>query len=199
VNWSASGGNGVALRDGGTLNNGSAGDSAALIEASGGTGVVTYGASAVTLTNFGTITGVGAAVSFSSSADVLQVEAGCLFEGAVLGAGGTLDLASGSGRISGLGGGDVTVSGGTAETTFAHFATLDIADGARFTLAGTGTIGAGGIASLVDDGTLVVAHALAGTGTLAVGAGNLSLRTGASVSVSTATFAAGAAANGRGR
>jgi hypothetical protein len=198
VNWSVSAGNAVALRDGGSLTNGSAADGAALIEGAGGKGVVTYGAAAVTLTNFGTIAGVGTAVDFSSSVDVLQVEAGCVFDGAVLGSGGTLDLASGSGRISGLGGGEVTVSRSMATTTFSNFGTLDIADGARFTLAERGTIGAGGIASLVDDGTLVVAHTLKGTGTLAVGAGTLTLRAGASVGVSTATFAAGATVSGAG-
>jgi hypothetical protein len=197
VNWSASGGNGVALRDGGFLTNGSSDDAGALIEANSGVGVATYGASAVTLTNFATIAGVGAAVSFSSSADVLQVEAGCAFEGAVQGAGGTLDLASGQGGIS-LGGGKVMVSGSMAETSFSDFGTLEISDGARFKLTGTGTIGGGGIASLVDDGTLVVARAIKGSGTLAVGAGDLAIRAGASVEVSSATFAAGATVTGGG-
>ena len=196
ANWSASGGDGVALRDGGILTNGSATDRVALIEARSGTGVATYGASAVTLTNFGTIAGVGTAVSFSSSADVLQVEAGCAFEGAVRGAGGTLDLASGEGGIS-LGGGNVMVSGSMAETTFSQFGTLEISDGARFKLTGTGSIGGGGIASLVDDGTLVVARAIKGTGTLAV-AGDLVIHARANVDVSSATFAAGATVTGGG-
>ena len=197
VNWSTNSGNGVALRGGGFLTNGSNEDAAALIEAYSGVGVATYGASAVTVTNFGTIAGVGTAVSFSSSADVLQVEAGCAFEGAVRGAGGTLDLATGEGGIS-LGGGNVMVSGSMTLTTFSQFGTLEISDGARFKLTGTGTIGGGGIASLVDDGTLVVARAIKGTGTLAVGAGDLTIQAGANVDVSSATFAAGATVTGGG-
>jgi hypothetical protein len=197
VNWSASGGNGVALRDGGLLTNGSREDAAALIEAFSGTGVATYGASPVTLTNFGTIVGVGTAVNFSSSADVLQVEAGCVFEGAVQGAGGTLDLAPGQGGIS-LGGGNVMVFGSMAETTFSQFGTLEISDGARFKLTGNATIGGGGITCLVVDGSLLVARAITGTGTLAVGSGDLAIQAGANVDVSSATFAAGAIVNGAG-
>jgi uncharacterized protein (UPF0333 family) len=197
VNWSTTSGNGVALKNGGVLTNGSSGDATALIDAYGGVGVATYGASPVTLTNFGTIVGIGTAVSFSSSADVLQVEAGCAFEGAVRGAGGTLDLASGEGGIS-LGGGNVMVSGSMAPTTFSQFGTLEISNGARFKLTGTATIGGGGIARLVDDGTLVVARAITGTGTLAVGAGDLIIQAGATVDVSSATFAAGAIVTGSG-
>jgi hypothetical protein len=189
---------GISLYGGGTVTNGSAADATALI--SGPRGVYALiGYAPVTITNYGVITGTGgAAVQLGSAADVLRVEAGCGFNGAVLGGGGTIDLASGVGTVSNLSGGYVTVSGSMATTTFTNFGTLEIAGGAKFKLTGTGTIGSGGTTSLIDNGTLVVAGAITGTGTLAVGSGTLTLGAGASVSIATATFGAGAVVNGAG-
>lgn len=178
--------------------NGSLADTAALIE--GAYGVTTDGRSpeAVTITNFGTIAGAdGLAVGLRSATDVLQVEAGSVFRGAVTGGGSTLDLASGVGTISGLSGGKVTVSGSMATTTFTNFGTLEIAGGSTFTLTGGGTLGAGGTTKLIDEGTLVVFGAIGGTGTLSV-EGTLTLGAGARVNAAAATFGAGALINGAG-
>jgi hypothetical protein len=153
---------GINLEEGGNLTNGSAKDAKALIEGYGG--VVTSGLA--TVTNFGTIEGAdGLALAFASPLDELVVEAGSSFIGAVNGDGGTLDLASGVGTISGLfAGGDVTVSGSMPTTTFDDFGTLEIGAGASFTLTGPATIAAG--QSLIDNGTLTVTGALTSAGTL---------------------------------
>ena len=176
-----------------SLTNGAAGHATALIE--GFAGVGAYG-TGNTVTNFGTIFGAGGtAVRFNSSTDVLVVEAGCAFNGAVMGGGGTLDLASGVGTLTGLlsTGGNVTVSGSMATTTFQNFATVEVAAGATFSDkgavslaagqtiddAGTLTLGAIGKNSIVNAGLIETTGAgaltLAGTvknsGTLAVGGG----------------------------
>ena len=72
---------------------------------------------------------------------MLIVEAGCAFEGAVNGGGGTLNLASGTGTLTGLlsPGGNVTVSGSMATTTFQNFDTVEIGAGATFTDTGAAT------------------------------------------------------------
>ena len=72
----------------------------------------------------------------------------------MLGAGGTLDLLSGTGTITGLfaAGGNVTVSGSMARTTFQNFGTVVISAGATFTDKGVVKTAAG---QTVDDaGTL---------------------------------------------
>jgi hypothetical protein len=155
-------GYGVKLAEGGSIVNGSAGDTAALIK--GYQGVALYGLG--TLTNFGAIEGTGkTAVSFNSSAETLVVEAGSVFDGAVDGDLGTLDLASGTGTISGLfARGDVTVSASMPTTTFDDFGIIEIGAGASFTLTGTDAIAAG--QSLIDNGTLTVTGALTSSGTL---------------------------------
>ena len=184
-----SGGFGVYLKGAETLVNGSTGHGArATIY--GYQGVRAAGAGA-TVINFGTIGGAaGTAVAFGSSTDVLVVEAGSSFDGAVLGGGGALVLDSGVGTLSGLfSGGNVTVSGSMATTTFNNFGSLQIGAAAQFALPGSASIGAG--QSLTDTGSLTVgatltsAGSLAFTGTLA-GAGKLALSGG------TAAFGAGA-------
>jgi hypothetical protein len=60
--------------------------------------------------------------------------------GAVVGGYGLLDLASGVGTISGLGGDSLTVSGSMAATNFSKFGDLEIASGATFHLAGAATV-----------------------------------------------------------
>ena len=94
---------GITLPDGGTIANGSASSSAAVI--SGSTGIVLQGAG--TVTNFGTIRGTaGTAVSFDSPSARLVEEGSGVLDGAVSGGGGTLELAAkgGAGMLSGLGG-----------------------------------------------------------------------------------------------
>lgn len=182
----------------GQLINGSASDTSALIAGRIGVDVNSGSTGTETIVNFGTIIGSGGtAVRLARASNVLEVEAGSVFQGAVLGAGGTLDLASGAGTISGLAGGKVTVSGSMAATTFTNFGTLEIAGGATFTLRGSSTLGAGGTTKLIDDGALIVVGAIGGTGTLSVG-GTLTLKVGASVNAAAATFGAGALINGAG-
>jgi fibronectin-binding autotransporter adhesin len=150
------------LNVGASFTNGSVNDHAAMVEGYAGALLV----SGDTLTNFGVIEGVGGkAVYMLSSSDTLVVEAGSSFIGSVNGGDGTLDLASGPGTISGLfAGGDVTVSGSMATTTFDDFGALEIGPGASFTLTGTAVVAAG--QSLIDDGTLTVTGALTSAGTL---------------------------------
>jgi hypothetical protein len=192
-------GEGVHLGNGTSFTNGSAGHRAALIE--GYVGVDAYYQGAVTLTNFGTIIGTGkTAVDFAAATDVLGVGAGSAFEGAVLGAGGTLDLRSGTGKIAGLfaSGGDVTVSGSMAQTTFQDFATLVVSAGATFTDSGAVTVAAGqtvndagvldldatarntsaGLIETAGKGMLTIAGLLVNTGALAADGGTLAVSGG---------------------
>ncbi|MBA3812472.1 MAG: hypothetical protein H0X27_12665 [Caulobacteraceae bacterium] len=188
------GGSGVYLGGGAALTNGAAGHAKATIE--GFTGVETNG-KANTVTNFGTIIGAGGtAVRLGSSTDLLVVEAGSTFVGAVIGGGGTLKLDGGIGRLSGLFGaeGDVTVSGSMAATTFVDFAALRIGQAATFTASGnvrltageailnSGSLTLGGKASVTsaglieaDRGALTIAGALKNTGTLAAAGGTLAV------------------------
>ncbi|MGI9168793.1 MAG: hypothetical protein ACR2FH_01265, partial [Caulobacteraceae bacterium] len=127
-----------AYLSGGALTNGSAGHAGALVE--GYNGVVASGGA--TVTNFGTIEGAeGVAVRFADAADVLVVEAGCAFVGQVLGGGGTLDLDTGTGKLTGLlVGGTVTVAGSMAATTFQDFDTVEIGKAASFATSGAVTL-----------------------------------------------------------
>jgi hypothetical protein len=210
------GADGVDLDVGGAVTNGSGADLAAVITGNdtalaieGGQAVVTnYGtiggeqmgvyadAGAITITNFGTIEGVsGPAVSMTSAADVLVVEAKSVFEGAVLGGGGTLVLATGVGTLAGLlSGAAVTVSGSMATTSFQNFGTVTIGARAAFSDAGAVAIAAGfavvdggtltlgakktkvtnaGLIETTGAGVLTIEGALVNTGTLAVDRGTL--------------------------
>ena len=189
-------GEGVHLGAGTSITNGSAGNKAAMIE--GYVGVDVYYQETVTLTNFGTIIGTGkTAVDFAANTDVLDVGAGSTFVGAVLGAGGTLDLLSGTGTIAGLfaAGGDVTVSGSMAKTEFQDFGTLVISARATFTDSGAVTVAAGrtvsdagvlilnatakntnaGLIEATKGGVLTIGAPLVNRGTLAVHGGTLTV------------------------
>ncbi|MBA3811821.1 MAG: hypothetical protein H0X27_09330, partial [Caulobacteraceae bacterium] len=205
----ALGGYGAFLGGGADLTNGAPGHAKATIEGFEGVEVTGSGG---TLTNFGTIIGAGgAAVQFNASTDLLVVEAGCAFVGAVIGGGGTLKLDTGVGRLSGLFGaeGDVTVSGSMAATTFDDFATIRIGQAAAFTASGTvsltageailnsGSLTLGGKASVTsaglieaDRGTLAIAGAVKNTGTLAAAGGTLAVA-GAVTGSGSATVAGG--------
>jgi hypothetical protein len=134
---------GLWLSSGGTVTNGASG----LISATGSYGVYIAGAAGV-VTNLGTITGSSYAVdlTFSSAANRVVVAPGAVFNGLVSGGNGTLELASGagSGSITGLNTG-----------SFKNFAALVVDAGASWTLSGSNTI-----ASVTDDGSLVITGAL---------------------------------------
>jgi hypothetical protein len=185
VGTGVSGGFGAFL-NASELRNGGRFDHAAAI--SGFTGAMLEGGA--TLTNYGAIAGLGGiAVDMTASNDTLVVEAGSAFAGAIYGGGGTLELASGVGTLTGLlAGGAVTVSGSMAATTFKAFGSVQIDAGASFTLAGTGgTIGAGQ--------ALTVQGTLAGTGTLALAGGTANFGTGANLAIAKVSEAAGSSAN----
>ncbi len=182
----------VALGDGSRLINGSASDTHALL--SGGEGVRTFGAN-TTVTNFGTIVGTGGiAVELSSATDALAVAAGAVFVGKVSGNQSGLELVNGVGTLTNLFvGGNVTVSGSMAATTFGNFGRLIIDPGASFTLSGNATIAASQSLSalgflsvagkLTSAGSLTTAGTLAGTGTLALVGGAAVFKSGTSLAI----------------
>ncbi len=187
------GGAGLDLT-GGAFINGTAAGSKALIQ--GYEGVVSTASIAATVFNFGTIDGEGGkAVAFASKLDDLVVEAGSTFIGSINGGGGTLELGTGTGTLTGLlsSGGNVTVSGSMATTTFQNFGTVQVDAPASFVLAGGGTVAA--TQGFVDNGTatttgtltsagaLTVAGTLAGTGTLTITGGKAAFNTGASLTI----------------
>ncbi len=203
-------GSGAYLSSGDTLTNGAAGHTGALIE--GFNGVTVTGA-ATTVTNFGTIRGAaGTAVSFASSTDILIVEADCAFKGAVLGGGGTLDLDTGVGTLTGLlAGGNVTVSGSMAATTFQNFATVVIGAAANFNTSGAVTLAAGqtvndagvltlgssittvvngGLIETSGSGGLTIKGPLQNTGTIAANGGSFTVK-GAVSGAGSATIGGG--------
>lgn len=149
VGTGSSGGAGIVLHgghadaaDGVTLTNGAAGHANAVIE--GYVGVMAGRGDPDSVINYGTIAGTGrVAVLFSTNRDTLVVEAGCAFDGAILGHGGALALANGVGTLEGLVGRDVTVSGSMATTNFTRFNVVRIGAAAQFTLAGSEAIRAG--------------------------------------------------------
>ncbi len=179
----ATSGYGASLSSGASLTNGATGHAGALVEGDYG---VEGSSAGVTVTNFGTISGAsGVAVKFDVAGDTLAVEAGSVLVGAAYGGGGTLDLASGVGTLTGLllAGGDVQVSGPIAATTFRNFGTVEVGSGASFILAGNGAVAAGqGLivaGTLTAAGTISMAGSLTTTGTLA-GTGTLALTGGKS-------------------
>ncbi|MGI8840253.1 MAG: beta strand repeat-containing protein [Caulobacteraceae bacterium] len=166
---------GAELDGSGGLTNGAATHTDALI--TGYTGL--YATAMTTITNFGTIDGAGGtAVTFGSSSDTLVVEAGSAFVGAVLGGGGTLDLASGTGTLTGnLAGGAVTVSGSMAATAFSSFNIVEIGAGATFAASGAVTVAAG--QTIIDAGSLALGAAkaaVANAGTLETLGGTLTVK-----------------------
>ncbi len=186
---------GAYLAGGQSLVNGAAGQGVAA-SIYGFEGVGVGGTTAATVTNFGAIGGAGGtAVAFASAADVLVVEGGCAFEGAVLGGGGTLDLDTGTGTLAGAGSGGVTVSGSMAQTLFQDFDTLLIGPAANFSQATAVTIAANqsigdaglltlggkgknsivnrGILEVGGSGTLTLAGAVTGAGRVQIAGGLL--------------------------
>jgi hypothetical protein len=163
----------------GRLTNGSATSRGALIEGLIGVDVVA-GALNATVTNFGTLVGNGGgvAVSFHDASDVLVVEVGCAFVGAVLGDGGTLDLDSGTGTLTGnVAGGAVTVSGSMAATAFTDFDMVQIGAAANFATSGAVTIGAG--QSVIAAGALTLGASkvtVANAGTIETLGGTLTVK-----------------------
>jgi hypothetical protein len=179
---------GADLTDGGSIVNGASNDAKVVI--SGAQGVELTGAG--TLTNFGTVIGTGGvAVQLAASTDTLIVEGGSDFVGAVDGADGKLDLASGTGAVTFVSSGVVGVSGSMTPTTFNDFGPIVIGAAGHFTQAGDsaapssltvegtlttgGTLSIGGSASV--SGVLAVTGSLSTTGTVS-GAGTLSLAGG---------------------
>jgi hypothetical protein len=166
------GGEGAYVAAGSSLTN----EAAGVVD--GYTGVVVSGVG--TLTNFGAIVGAaGTAVEFGSSADVLIVEAGASFVGAVSGDGGVLDLASGSDTITeALSGSGVTIAGVISAGAFNDFATLNIGAGATVTLSGKITVSS----TVAVSGKLLVA-----SGTSLIGTGAVVLTDNATNEITGAT------------
>jgi len=176
-------GDGVDAAFGGVIVNGGASAKTALI--AGAVGVYAASGVGTTVTNFGTIEGTGGvAVQFGSSADRLIVEAGAVFDGRVVGGGGSLVLAAGTGTIHGLGfsftgfgscvvetGGAWALSGTTAvgaEITVAANAYLKVAAGGTLDLRGDVTSG-GHLETFQND--LTVEGAVSGAGAVFIDGG----------------------------
>ena len=120
---------------------------------------------------------------FKAKVALAAVKAGSAFVGSVLGDGGTLDLASGTGTPTNLlAGGNVTVSGSMALTTFTNFATVEVGAVASFTVAGDSAVGAG--QNLIDAGTVTVSGTIDQSGRVTIGGGTSA--------AATLTIAAGA-------
>ncbi len=138
-------------------------------EISGYVGVSDSGSGGLTLTNYGTVVGTGGtSVSFANASDRLIAETGSVFEGVAAGGGGTLELATGTGTISGLGGGG-KVSGAEA-LSFSGFGAYAI-DGGAWTLTGTN--------ALASTQTLAIGQGVKISGAVAGGGGTLELAGGA--------------------
>jgi hypothetical protein len=136
---------------------------------------VYYGV-AGTVENAGTISGTSNAVEFaaSSSANRLIVDPGAVFNGAVNGNGGVLELTAGTGSIGLVG-----------SSAFSGFETLSDDGSALWTLTGANTI-----ADVTDNGGLTIAGSL--DVSAAVGAastGQFDLQTGSSLEVAADTAA----------
>jgi hypothetical protein len=161
--------NGVDLNPGGRVTNGSATDSTASIFGYIGVSATgSAGSAGVTVTNFGTISGTDrTAVGFTSTSDRLIVEAGSALTGAASGGGGTLELAGGSDKITGLGGYGALTGGATA--SFYGFGSYLVDAGAVLTLTGTNSLTTG--QSLTVAGSLINTGALDGGGAVTLSAG----------------------------
>jgi fibronectin-binding autotransporter adhesin len=150
------------------VGNGAIDNAAANALISGYCGVFHNGYGSLTVTNYGTIAGIGPtdrSVVFNGAGDRLIAEAGSVFEGAVVGGGGTLDLTGGSGTITGLGAGGA-VSGSEA-ITFTNFNSFILKGAGSWTLNG---------ASLAAGQSLTVAQ-----GSMGIIAGNEFTLVGASL------------------
>ncbi|HLY58458.1 MAG TPA: hypothetical protein VKS60_23045, partial [Stellaceae bacterium] len=130
-----------------------------------------------TIVNYGTI----GAASFTSSGDLLVVEAGSSINGLATGGGGTFELGAGGGAGSLTGIGSGTLSGSAPAKVYG-FSVYEIGSGADWTLTGSNTIAAGKTldiasgGSLVNSGSILVAGgeiiddgSLSGSGTIIIG------------------------------
>ena len=181
--------------DGGVITNGSATAVRATIEGLYGVDVL---ANSTTVVNYGTIAGTsGVSATFTGVDDTLVVEAGSKFVGNVQGAGETLVLANGTGKISGDQSVVLTVSGSMAATSFYEFNTLVIGAAATFSSKaavnleagavidsqGSLTLGGGGANSVVNAGLmettgaglLTLAGVVTNTGTVVASGGTLTI------------------------
>ena len=183
---------GIDISQSGTLINGSSSSHSALI--SGYAGIYASPNALVTVTNFGTIAGSGKdSVVFKTSSDRLIAGVGAKFVGMVLGAGGTLELAGGTGAISGMGA-TGTISNAVS-MTFSGFGSYQFDTGSSWTIEGTAGIGQaqhltienGAVASIAgaitSAGALVVDGSISGSGALNINGGVMTVGAGGSVSV----------------
>ena len=188
---------GVFVTYGGSVTNGSATDRTALISSSKGgrrrrslrrrPAPISVRSAAVSLSktvvNFGTITGTVKFTGYAGSR--LVVQSGSTILGLVFNQGGTLELASGSGTISGLGSTSAATLSGGATATFRGFGAYAIDAGSSWTLSGTNTLNSG--ATFTDDGSLTNTGALTlhwtvtGAGSLTFAAGTETINTGAAI------------------
>lgn len=136
ISATATSGAGVDLEGGGSVTNNAGGS------ISGGAyGVFIEGGIVNTITNAGTVSGGTYAVFFSGdTTNRLVVDPGAVFDGAVNGGGGTLELAFGTDSI-----------GGVDTGSFDNFQTVAVDQGAIWTLNGSNTA-----PSVLDHGTLAI-------------------------------------------
>jgi hypothetical protein len=176
---------GVMLEGYAILTNGSAGHASAQI-----IGAVGVESDWSTVVNFGTIDGTGGvAVQLSTAVDRLVVEAGSTFVGAVVGGGGTLELAKASGTITGLAGGQGSVTGGEA-LSFSDFGGFVIDQGGTWTLSGVLTEAIDNAGLIESSGqNATVKGAVSGSGSAVIATGTLNFASTFSQNVRFATGA----------
>ncbi|HEY7581575.1 MAG TPA: alkaline phosphatase family protein, partial [Acetobacteraceae bacterium] len=166
---------GVRLNAGGQVTNLAGGS------ISGPLGVAVY-AAAGTVTNNGTISGTHAVTFSGTGANRLVVGANAVFVGDIVGstasgATNTLELAGGTGALSGLTGGSGSGTENGKTWAFSNFTSLAVDAGASWTLSGTNTIAGiqdNGTLSIADSGKLTVTAALTpSTGLFSLGSGSV--------------------------
>jgi hypothetical protein len=159
----------------------------------GATGIYVSSGTGATIVNDGTISGTANSVIFNAGGGVLIAGNGAEFSGLIFGGaaaeGNTLDLAGGSGTLTGIGG-TTTITGGISGS-FTGFGAIDFTG--TWTLDGSITLGSDQLtdfgdltlasgASLISDGVITVnggdftdLGALSGAGTIAVEGGTADL------------------------
>jgi hypothetical protein len=168
IGATGAGGTGADIESGGSLVNNSGGSIS-------GTTYGVFLSGGGTITNAGTISGGSYAINFATSpTNRLIVDPGAAFPGGVNGGGGALELATGTGTISGIDTG-----------TLNHFQELDVDAGASWTLNGQNAI-----STLVNNGALAVAGSLTVSGAVdASSAGSFQLSAGTFIDVAADTGA----------
>ncbi|HEY7852073.1 MAG TPA: hypothetical protein VIB82_03805 [Caulobacteraceae bacterium] len=163
-------GQGISVAGGGSIDNASA--TARII---GYDGIVHVGAVALTVTNFGTIAGVRDSVLFNTASDRLIAEAGSVFIGEVVGDGGALTLASGTGTITNLGG--AAALAGSITASFQGFGSYALTGTASWTLAGSEALASGHAMTVGTGASLKLSNGtLANAGLLAIRGGTSAAR-----------------------